>query len=106
MDVNQYQNLQSFMLIGIFTLGAITFCIGVIILLVGAWGRDLRETLAQTHRLAQKGLTEEVSGLVGNASTLLTTVNDLIRTRNGIGITLIVAGGITMVIACWFSLMK
>ena len=106
MDPIQLHNLQYTMLIGIFTLGVITFCAGVLILLTGAWGKDLRATLTQTNRLAQKGLADEVSGLVGNASTLLATINELMRTRNGIGITLIITGGIMMLIPCWFILLQ
>jgi len=106
MDPTQIQNLQYTMLIGIFITGFGTFCAGVLTLLTGAWGKELRTTLEQTNRLAQKGLADEVSGLVGNASSLLATVNDLIRTRNGIGIILIITGGILMVVPCWFVLIK
>ena len=106
MDPTQLHNLQYTMLLGIFILGFVTFSAGVIILLSGAWGKDLRTTLEQTNRLAQKGLTDEIAGLVGNASSLLATVNDLIKTRNGIGIILIITGGLLMVIPCWFVLLK
>ena len=106
MDRTQLYNLQFYMLIGIFLIGFITFLSGVIILLTGAWSKDLRSTLEQTNRLAQKGLADEVSGLVGNAASLLASLNDLIKTRNGIGITLILIGGILMLIPCWFVLFK
>jgi hypothetical protein len=106
MDPTQLYNLQFYMLIGIFLIGFITFLSGVIILLTGAWGKELRSTLEQTNRLAQKGLADEVSGLVGNAASLLASLNDLIKTRNGIGITLILIGGILMLIPCWFVLFK
>jgi hypothetical protein len=100
----QFQNLILYMLIGMFILGITTFSIGVIILVVGAWGRELNATLTQTNRLAQKGLADEISGLVGNASSLLSSINDLIRTRNGIGITLILMGGLLMALPCWIVL--
>lgn len=103
MDIIQIHNLIFYMLAGMFLLGVTTFSIGVIILIVGAWGRELRATLAQTSRLAQKGLAEEVSGLVGNASSLLSSINDLIRTRNGIGVTLIITGGVLMALPCWIA---
>jgi hypothetical protein len=106
MDPTQLYNLQFIMLIGIFIIGFITFLSGVIILLTGAWGKELRTTLEQTNRLAQKGLTDEVSGLVGNAASLLASINELIKTRNGIGIILISIGGILMVVPCWFVLFK
>lgn len=106
MESIQLHHLQFIMLIGIFSLGITTFCAGVFILLTGAWGKEVRTTLEQTNRLAQKGLAEEVSGLVGNASSLLATVNELIRTRNGIGIILIITGALLMIIPCWFILIK
>ncbi len=98
MEIFLMQKMQSYMLSGMFSLGGLTFMFGVIILIWGVWSKDMRETLAQTNRLAQKGLTDEISGLVGNASMLLTTISDLIRTRNGTGVILIVTGALLMVI--------
>ncbi len=88
--------LQLFMLIGIFLLGSITFLLGLAILMYGAWGKDLRTIADQTTRLAQKGIAEEISGLVGNASTLMNTLNDVMRTSNGIGFYLTVIGALLM----------
>ncbi len=56
MESIQLHHLQFIMLIGIFSLGITTFCAGVLILLTGAWGKEVRTTLEQTNRLAQKGL--------------------------------------------------
>ena len=88
--------LQLFMLIGIFLLGSITFLLGLAILMYGAWGKDLRTIADQTTRLAQKGIAEEISGLVGNASTLMSTLNDVMRTSNGIGFYLTIIGALLM----------
>jgi hypothetical protein len=101
--INAFNELQYYMLAGMYLLGGVTFITGVIILLVGIWGYDQQALLAQTNRIAQKGLTEELSGLVGNASTLLSTLNDMVRTRNGIGFILIFTGGLLMVTAYWFT---
>jgi hypothetical protein len=97
--------LQLFMLIGTFLLGSITFLLGLAILMYGAWGKDLRTIADQTTRLAQKGIAEEIAGLVGNASTLMTTLNDVMRTSNGIGFYLTVIGGVLMLLSS-FVLMK
>jgi hypothetical protein len=91
--------LQLFMLIGTFLLGSITFLLGLAILMYGAWGKDLRTIADQTTRLAQKGIAEEIAGLVGNASTLMTTLNDVMRTSNGIGFYLTVIGGVLMLLS-------
>jgi hypothetical protein len=92
-------DLQLFMLIGTFLLGSITFLLGLAILMYGAWGKDLRTIADQTTSLAQKGLADEISGLVGNASTLLTTLNDVMRTSNGIGFYLTLIGALLMLLS-------
>jgi hypothetical protein len=92
--------LQLIMLIGIFLLGSITFLLGLAILVYGAWGKDLRTLADQTTRLAQKGLTDEISGLVGNASALLTTLNEMTRTSTGIGFYMTIIGALLMLLSC------
>ena len=86
---------------GLFVLGMITFLIGIYILVAGTMRRDLNILASQTSKLAQKGLAEEVAGLVGNASTLLNAVNDLVRTSAGIGVFLIFMGMILMGSSLW-----
>lgn len=94
-------DLQMFMLIGIFLLGSVTFLLGLAILMYGAWGKDLRTIADQTTRLAQKGIAEEISGLVGNASTLMNTLNELMRTSNGIGFYLTIIGACLMFLSSY-----
>lgn len=104
MEAFSMQELQILMLVGMFLLGGLTFVTGVAILVSGAWGRDLRTITTQTTRLAQKGIAEDISGLVGNASNLLTTINEMIRTATGIGVFLTVAGALLMAVTIWFVL--
>ena len=104
MPADAYQNLRVFMLAGMYILGGITFLLGVGILLFDIMGKDINTLLTQTNRLAQKGLTEELSGLVGNASTLLNTINELVRTRNGIAIIMIVVGLVMMIVPYYLTL--
>ena len=89
--------VQLSMAIGLFLIGLITFGIGVYILVARTNSKDVSTIATQTTRLAQKGLAEEISGLVGNASTLLNALNDLVRTSAGIGIFLTVMGLLIMV---------
>lgn len=96
--------VQLSMGIGLFVIGVFTFWIGVIILVSRTTGRDVRTIASQTTRLAQKGLAEEIAGLVGNASTLLTALNDLVRTAAGIGIFLTVIGLLLMGSSIWLVL--
>lgn len=104
MDADIFEKLQLIILSGLYLLGGTTFMIGVGILLYDILGKDLRAIVTQTNRLAQKGLTEELSGLVGNASTLLNTINEMVRTRNGIAITLVVVGLIMMILPYYLTL--
>jgi hypothetical protein len=97
-------DLQLFMLIGTFLLGSVSFLVGLGILIYGAWGKDLRTIAEQTTKLAQKGIADEISGLVGNASTLMSTLNDLMRTSNGIGFYLTIIGALLMLLSSYVLL--
>lgn len=103
METDLTQQIRLYMLAGIFISGGLTFLSGVMILLLSVWGYDQRNLLTQTNRIAQKGLADEISGLVGNASMLVSAINDMVRSRNGIGIVLIVTGSALMIIAYWFT---
>src|SRR5512145_2670284 len=92
------------MSVTLFFLGVIITVTGVVILVTRAIGRDVRTLATQTTRLVQKGLAEDVAGLVGNASTLLDAVNQLIRTTAGVGVFLTVFGMLLMGAACWLAL--
>jgi hypothetical protein len=74
---------------GIFAMGIISLAIGLFLLLSKVGGKDIRTIAQQATKLAQKGLAEEVAGLVGNASSLVDALNQLVRTAAGIGIFLI-----------------
>lgn len=96
--------VQLSMGIGLFVIGVFTFWIGVIILVSRTTGKDVKTIASQTTRLAQKGLAEEIAGLVGNASTLLNALNDMVRTAAGIGIFLTIIGLLLMGTSIWLVL--
>ncbi len=83
----------------LFLLGTVTFVTGVIIIITRTMGRDIRAITTQTSKLAQKGLVDDMSGLVGNASALLTATSQMVRTTAGIGILLIFMGMIQIAAA-------
>ena len=85
-------------------LGLISICIGIFVLVSKTVGQDVKAIASQTTKMAQKGIAEDVSGLVGNASTLLSALNDLIRTSAGIGVFLIFVGVLLMSGAYWLVL--
>jgi hypothetical protein len=104
MDLLTISTLELIMLSVTYFLGFIIIILGITILVQGVWGRDLRTLASQTTRLAQKGLAEEVSGLVGNASALLTTINEMVRTSTGIGLYLTLVGIVLIAIAFYATI--
>jgi hypothetical protein len=80
------------MAVFLFITGIFAIASGIFILVAKVAGGDIRTIARQTTALAQKGLTEEVSGLVGNATALIAAVNDLVKTTSGIGIFLVLVG--------------
>lgn len=90
------------MILSFFIIGVLTFIAGIIILVFRASSRDLQTLAAQTTRMAQKGLAEDIAGLVGNATSLLDALNQLMRTTRGIGVFMAILGMLIMAGACWF----
>lgn len=93
-----------FMVMALFVMGMLTTAAGIIILATRVTSKDLKTLAVQTTRLAQKGLAEEVAGLVGNASALLEAMNQLVRTTAGVGAFLTLFGLALMIVACWLAL--
>ena len=82
-------------------LGVISIAAGIALLVFRSGGKAVHSIASQATRLAQKGIAEDVAGLVGNASALVDAVNQLVRTSAGIGIFLVVFGFV-MVTAAYF----
>jgi hypothetical protein len=76
----------------LFLLGLITIGISVFILTRQAVGRDIQTIATQTAKLAEKGITENIAGLVGNASALINALHDLSKTNTGIGVFMVFLG--------------
>ena len=62
-------DIKLLMVLGLFLLGAITLLVGIILLITRSAGKEVRTLATQTAKLAQKGIAEDVAGLVGNASS-------------------------------------
>ena len=90
--------------VALFAMGIISLAAGIFILFKNVLGEELKTIASQTVKLAQKGLAEEVAGLVGNASSLLNALNQLIKTTSGIGVFLTLIGIILMVVAYYLTL--
>ena len=76
----------------VFFIGVVVLLAGIIILIVQASGRNVKTVSESVSKLAQRGIAEDVAGLVGNASSLMNSMNDMVRSSSGIGITLIITG--------------
>jgi hypothetical protein len=92
MDNMEYSQILLLVDAVIFVLGVLTFFIGIIILASKALSSDLKTISAQTTELAQKGIAEDVSGLVGNASALMSALEQLVKTATGIGVFMVLLG--------------
>jgi hypothetical protein len=86
---------------GIFLIGVIALCVGIFILVSRTMGKDISAIAQQTTKMAQKGITDDMAGLVGNASTLLSELNGLIKTSAGIGVFLVILGLVLMAGSFW-----
>ena len=76
----------------LFLLGLLMMAAGIWMLVKRVMGNELKQITQQTTRLAQKGITEDVAGLVGNAGQLVEALNSLVKTASGVGIFLNLAG--------------
>jgi hypothetical protein len=76
------------MAVVLFIIGLIALSIGIFTLAKQAVSKYVQIIAEQTTKLAQKGIAEDVAGLVGNASSLLTALNQLVASNAGIGIIL------------------
>ena len=87
------------MAVGIFALGFASTGSGIFILIAKVIQDDIRIIAKETTEMAKKGIAEDLSGLVGNASSLVNALNDLIKTTAGIAVSLIILGLILIVAA-------
>ena len=94
--------LMLLMAISLFILGLLGVIIGITILVTRTASKEVRTLATQTTRLAQKGLSDDIVGLVGNTSALLEALNALVRTTAGIGVFITIVGLVMMVASGWF----
>jgi len=83
-----------------FITGVLTLLGGILILILRVSSKDMQTLTSQTAELANKSLTENFAGILGTASTLLDSMNQLSRTTAGIGIFLCCLGLTLMVASC------
>lgn len=96
-------NFQIVMASVLFGLGLIVMIISIVILTRQAFRKDIQTIANQTTQLAEKGIAENLSGLVGNASSLINALHELAKTNTGIGIFLVFLGIILLTTAYFIS---
>lgn len=80
----------------ILSLGGLTFLIGMYILISRVIGVGISKIANETKKIVQKGIAEEIAGLVGNASVLIESLNQLVQTSAGVGVFLVIIGALMM----------
>jgi hypothetical protein len=96
--------VQLVMAMILFTLGTASVIVGVVYLVTRSAGKEVRALATQTVNMAQKGLSDNVAGLVGNTSVLLNAINDLVRTTAGVSVFLTIIGLVLMAGGTWLIL--
>ncbi|MHC1770718.1 MAG: hypothetical protein AB9907_03105 [Flexilinea sp.] len=93
-------NVQNAMLItgiALLVIGGISLISGIVILISKVFSKDIKEIQEQAAKLAAKGVTDDISGALGNASFLVKELNAMIETGRGIGVVLICTGALLII---------
>lgn len=80
-------------------LGVVAFVVGLFTLAFKISTSEFSEISAHSAKLMNKGLTEDVSGLVGNASELLASITQMTKTKAGVGMFLIIISFVLFVVS-------
>ena len=80
-------------------LGVISFIIGLFILAFKITTGDFSKISSQSAKLMSKGLTDDVSDLMGNASSLLESLTQMSKTRAGVGMFLVIVSFVLFIVA-------
>lgn len=103
-NILSFPDVLKAIVVVMFVIGVISLVAGIFLLFRRVGGDEIKAIADQTARLAQKGIVEEVTGLVGNASALLDALNQLVRTTTGVGVFLTLFGFILMVAAYYLGI--
>jgi len=87
LNINNLIFILSMVVLG---MGVISFLIGIFTLAFKVNNEDFNEISAETAKLIDKGISEDISSMVGNASSLLQSINEMAKTKAGVGIFLMI----------------
>ena len=80
-------------------LWVISFIVGLFILAFKITTGDFSKISSQSAKLMSKGLTDDVSDLMGNASSLLESLTQMSKTRAGVGMFLVIVSFVLFIVA-------
>jgi len=80
-------------------LGVISFIVGLFILAFKITTGDFSKISSQSAKLMSKGLSDDVSDLIGNASSLLESLTQMSKTRAGVGMFLVIVSFVLFIVA-------
>ena len=83
----------------IMVLGVIAFVIGLFTLAFKVTNGEFNEISSSSAKLISKGLSEDVSAMMGNASALLESITQMTKTRAGVGMFLIIVSFILFIVS-------
>ncbi len=72
--------------------GVLCLGFGLYMLVVRGYTAELKVLAAQTARLGEKGIAQDITTLVNTSTQLVGAINGLIRTSAGIGVFLVTVG--------------
>lgn len=83
----------------VLALGVISFVIGLFTLAFKVTNGEFTEITASSAKLAEKGLTDDVTELVAGISEVLKSITEMTKTKVGVGIFLIFVSFILFVVS-------
>lgn len=85
----------------VFVLGCMCVLLGTFVLITRSYSREIKSLASHTARLGQKGMADEITGLVNSASELVAALNQLVKTASGAGLFLVTLGMIMIGSSYW-----
>lgn len=85
----------------VFVLGCMCVLLGTLVLITRSYSREIKSLASHTARLGQKGMAEEITGLVNSASELVAALNQLVKTASGAGLFLVTLGMLMIGASYW-----
>jgi hypothetical protein len=87
-----FHEIQLIIAATLFFVGCLCVLLGILLLVTRGYSRQVGSIAAHTAKLGQKGITQDIAGLVSSATELVASINDLSRTASGVAFMLIAIG--------------